>query len=338
MSFKIFFDKTCTLSKGEKGIEFEKYCKNYLEKSEKKKVYMYSEYVQKNTCLPKDDCGADLIIENANGSIQIVQCKFRKNIKKKISEKDIATTFVFAEKIKNCITYPIIIMSTSIDHADFFNDMKDVKFYHWDLFELEDKAIKQQTNVPEISNDKTIPINNFKNKWGKKLSTEVKPKDKTDLIKKLPKDVYNKKTNDNKKTSQKPPTRGVGSNMAPSYKYKPNVANSMKELEIKEIKKEKEIKKKSGISDDEKYNIRLSKISNEGNSTDFNIGKTIKKIIKLNKKYPNNNMTIGEYWTPRASIRAPLYLEIVKTGKLKKLPNELFQYEKKAFSEYLKDK
>ena len=81
-------------------------------------------------------------------------------------------------------------------------------------------------------------------------------------IEKLTKDVYNKKTNDDtkckeyiasKKTSQKPPTRGVGSNMAPSYKYKPknkpinqpNVANSMKELEIKEIKKEEEIKKES---------------------------------------------------------------------------------------------
>jgi Holliday junction resolvase len=138
MSFKLFFDKTCALSKGEKGIEFEKYCKKYLEKNGYKKVSMYSEYVSKHpdTCLPKEDCGADLIIENTSGTIQIVQCKFRKDIKKKVSQKDIATTFAFAEKIKKCISFPIIIMTTSTSHASFFDDMKDVKFYHWDDFEV----------------------------------------------------------------------------------------------------------------------------------------------------------------------------------------------------------
>ena len=134
MSFKTFFEKTRILSKSEKRIEFRKYCKNYLEKSEGKKVYMYSEYVQKNNNLPKNNYSIDLIVENMDGSIQIVLCKFRKNIIKQISEKDLETTFVFAEKNKKYITYPIIIMSTSIEHDILFDDMNDVKFYHWDSF------------------------------------------------------------------------------------------------------------------------------------------------------------------------------------------------------------
>lgn len=131
--FETFFNSLLDKSKGEKGIEFEKYCLEFLQERGEK-AWRYEEYAKKiDKTLPAEDCGVDIIIEKDNNTIQIVQCKFKGN-KKMVYPKQLGTTLLFKMKYKNKIVDPIIIMCTSLDKPKFFSDMSTFKFYLWNDF------------------------------------------------------------------------------------------------------------------------------------------------------------------------------------------------------------
>lgn len=144
MDFELFFNTISTKSSAEKGIEFEKYCANYLS-DEYKYVFMYNDFAQSYTNFPMTDCGVDIMCRRTESDGWTpVQCKFRKNRDKKISQRDVATLFVFREKFKSFLSSEVIIMSTVYAAAKFFENMNDVKFILWkDFIENKMKDIKK---------------------------------------------------------------------------------------------------------------------------------------------------------------------------------------------------
>ena len=119
-NFKEFFESIKDKSKNEKGIEFEKYCLEYLIQVKHEDAYRYEDYAKNiDKTLPSEDCGVDIIIKKGGNTFQIVPCKF-KGDKKPVSVKALGTTFTFKFKYRDRIINPLIVMCTSEKKSKIF--------------------------------------------------------------------------------------------------------------------------------------------------------------------------------------------------------------------------